>query len=155
MRRQEGRKETDYEATRGRTGRRMEDCHPLLLDSFPCISDAASTCPLHSHSAPRKLSRCPSIQTSPLNRLLECRGLFLTELSTSSLSLLAAGCSLEWHFTSESLSHAGSSSPSGSRTRFFRPLFIRGSASARCENPFRRLVNLETFCNFMTNLATA
>lgn len=79
----------------------------------------SSTCPLRSHSAPGKFRRCPSHPNVTFSHLLECAGLFLTLLSTSSLSLHAAGCSLEWHFTSESLSHAGSPSPSGKSDRFF------------------------------------
>lgn len=108
---------------------------PLRIRRCRYLSASCST----PTPPPRNFSRCPSTQTSPFNRLLECRGLFLTWVSTSSLSLHAAGCSLEWHFTSESLSHAGSSSPSGSRTRFFfLPLFICGSASARCKHHLRR-----------------
>lgn len=100
----------------GRTGGlRRSRAPPCWIPPSCASAAAASTCPLHSHSAPGKFRRWPSIHTSPFAVSWNARGLFLTLLSTSPLSPHAAGCSLEWHFTSESLSHAGSSSPSGSR----------------------------------------
>lgn len=80
---------------------------PLLVGFHPLPVRSAPTLP------PENSDAAPSHPSVTFSRLLECAGLFLTLLSTSSLSLRAAGCSLEWHFTSESLSHAGSPSPSG------------------------------------------
>lgn len=112
------RKKKKKSSTRGHTRSGRKDGRTPSQPRSSCWIPS-STCPLRSHSAPGKFRRCPSHPNVTFSRLLECAGLFLTLLSTSSLSLHAAGCSLEWHFTSESLSHAGSPSPSGKSDLFF------------------------------------
>lgn len=112
---EEEKKKAAREATRGAGGRtdglRRSLAPPVGFLPLP-VRSAPTLPPENSDAAPQH----PNVTFS---RLLECAGLFLTLLSTSSLSLHAAGCSLEWHFTSESLSHAGSPSPSGKSDLFF------------------------------------
>lgn len=122
-------KKAAREATRGAGGRtdglRRSLAPPVGFLPLP-VRSAPALPPENSDAAPQH----PNVT---FGRLLECAGLFLTLLSTSSLSLHAAGCSLGVALHVREPESRWVALAKWQVGPVFRPLFICGYTSAHCE----------------------